>query len=1157
MPLHLECKWEGKGSAFSVLTSRCSEMISGLPALHHVASGEAPFLMTSLRHFLVLIWFRCSAVLVLKLAVADEVRGATAGRFRSCRRSASDLFPKEEEQPPELPEMTPLRWRSSRSQNAQAQNSGEQWTPSRADSGSSSMGRDIGSPAEQTASQPAIASELPSVQSRRSPPEAMPLPGIPVKNEDVSSNGDFTVRKDAVTPEPRVRGHSRSLSTGTNPKSFVEIPPASKGEPTEEIVEFQPVDLDQKYRQKELLKHITAAKIQNREESLLNNASLPIQEVRKAPTADEPAAMTIDFLRARLLAERQASKATKQQMAQVTKKIADLEARLAAEVELRLAEVELRKKAEVALQEALVKLNQKSVPGEEAIKDASASSASKPRNVEKGIIKANDGISEEPRSSTARESLDKTVVREDSSDTNVVNDTGTTAQAPSVVGPRSDNGSTSSQTSDSASSSGTDCSSPSRSEKREETKASAEERLRALWSQLGQEMTALAGVKGDDDKLELMGWMEKVPKVLQNKLPESVKTPVRTKLGVILPQTSLNIVEKPVGSKVEEGSANVQNMTVLVEQEEPHGNASNQAQRTAVKEEDDLPALVTPEGDVVLENGAKGGVVHSQTGTMPAVVTEGRTNGPFSPSLPKSKSFDASRQAETQNPRCKSFDSSFQPRPKTKSFDLSPDVTAGDPSQRATVNGRIETLDDQPANSGVTDELIHDEDAEELPNGIYLHHSKDDDSSLRRSSSSHMFGRTPDRRPSSRGFHSPGSRSERGSSRERFPSAGGTPDLVGEMDWSVREMKDRASRDIYYPPVVSSNGARPDGGHYTSRVERASDEPLYRTGPGPRWDPQMADPSWVQRHEGRISDPNHSHSSSEDGSGIPHPSERDMRGTYSYPEREHLDHDMHYRTAYRQRAEYGARGNYYRSMPPWQDFDTPGIIRSRSVGSQRPYPHPSPFTAGDPYLAQNMDAAGYSNYHGRSETFYEPPAAPNRADYYQHYGMPGPRPSSMNGYAVPPEKQQPVNGRYTTWEGGSLQQERSMPVAPAEDGPGEAGEVLKALRIAKQQIKSSAGEQQAYMTAQYTVSSEHRYGGGQVSKTSYTVEAPVGYAPRVTKAIHEGWLLEGKPKRLGMDGGTPQITDMNATPGPIANSNEESSYVEKLNVGRGIQFFFS
>jgi hypothetical protein len=42
----------------------------------------------------------------------------------------------------------------------------------------------------------------------------------------------------------------------------------------EEVV-FKPVDLDQKYREKELIKHVTAAKIQNREEALLNNPGSP------------------------------------------------------------------------------------------------------------------------------------------------------------------------------------------------------------------------------------------------------------------------------------------------------------------------------------------------------------------------------------------------------------------------------------------------------------------------------------------------------------------------------------------------------------------------------------------------------------------------------------------------------------------------------------------------------------------------------------------------------------------------------------------------------------------------------------------------------------------------------------------------------------------
>ncbi|KAL2622904.1 hypothetical protein R1flu_003109 [Riccia fluitans] len=1097
---------------------------------------------------------------------AASLMAKQTGRFKSCRRSASDLFLKEEDQPPELPEMTPLRWKSSSSKSlsTQAQNSGEQ-----SDAGQSSLGRSTASSAEQTASQAAPTSDLSSVPTGRSLPEALPLPGIPVKNDDISPKDQDTVRTETVTPEAP-KAHSLPIN-GTKTEGPVETSPAFKEEPPEEIIQFQPVDLDQKYRQKELMKHITAAKIQNREESLLNNPSLPIQEARKAPAGDEPAAMTIDFLRARLLAERQASKATKQQMTQLTKKVADLEARLAAEVELRLAEVELRKKAEVALQEALVKLNQKLVHGE-VVKDTSAPSSTKSESVENGTTKVDDETTAEPKPDIDTESSNKTVLREEKGDLTPANDSAATARAPLAVSSGSESGSKSSRTSDSESMTETDSDSPNQSKKRVETRTAIEERLRSMWSQLGQEMAALAEVKGDDDKQELMGWMKQVPKVLQSNQLDSGKSFAGKKLGVILPEASLNIVKKPVEANLEEGPKHATNVTILVEQDDAHETANHQAQQTTAKEEDELPALVTPKGDVILENGAK---IHDDKPgiTPPVVITEEQANGQHPSSVSKSKSVNGSSQAETHISKSKSFDSSVKPRSRTKSFDLSSDSTAGNPSRRASFSGRIEIIDDQPANKGVTDELIDDEDAEELPNGIYLHHSKDDDTSYQRSTGN-LYGRTADRFPGTRGFvspgsrsdrgrqsngyNSPGSRSDRGSSRERFPSAGGPADGVGEMDWSFREVKDRASRDIYYTPVMSTKIARGDAGLYMhSRTERPSDEALYRGGPGSRWDPQVADPSWVQKHEERrTSDPNQSHSSSEDGSGIPHASDRDIRGTYSYPDRDLLDHDMQYRNTFRQRGEFGPRGDYYRSMPPWQDFDNPGMMRSRSVGAQRPYGYPPPFSVDEPYMAQNIDAAGYSNYHNRSEMFYAPPAAMNRADYHPHYGMPGSRSASMNGYSVPPD-QLPVNRGYPTWEAGPLQQERSAAVVPTEDGPGEAGEVLKALRIAKQQIKSSTGEQQAYMTAQYTVSSEHRYGGGQVSKTSYTVEAPVGYAPRVTKTIHEGWLLEGKPKRLGVDGSTPQITDMNTAAGPLAVTNEESSYVEKLNVGRGIQFFFS
>lgn len=73
-----------------------------------------------------------------------------------------------------------------------------------------------------------------------------------------------------------------------------------------------------------------------------------------------------------------------------------------------------------------------------------------------------------------------------------------------------------------------------------------------MWRQIGQEMAAL----GDEDSVrqELMGWMGQVPKVLQAKQSESSKSVAGAKLGVILPDSSLNGVKNPTEAVLEDGS---------------------------------------------------------------------------------------------------------------------------------------------------------------------------------------------------------------------------------------------------------------------------------------------------------------------------------------------------------------------------------------------------------------------------------------------------------------------------------------------------------------------------------------------------------------------------------------------------------------------------
>lgn len=70
---------------------------------------------------------------------------------------------------------------------------------------------------------------------------------------------------------------------------------------------------------------------------------------RKPHTGDESPVITVDFLRARLLAERASSKAAKDRIELLTKKVLDLERKLD-------QEIQLKKKAEEAAQEALLEI---------------------------------------------------------------------------------------------------------------------------------------------------------------------------------------------------------------------------------------------------------------------------------------------------------------------------------------------------------------------------------------------------------------------------------------------------------------------------------------------------------------------------------------------------------------------------------------------------------------------------------------------------------------------------------------------------------------------------------------------------------------------------------------------------------------------------------
>lgn len=91
----------------------------------------------------------------------------------------------------------------------------------------------------------------------------------PVKGQEEPVKGQEEQVKAPETQDvPSANG-----AKGAAPKPDMPVVPVNE-DLLEEVV-FQPVDLDQKYREKELVRHVTAAKIQNREEALLNNPGSP------------------------------------------------------------------------------------------------------------------------------------------------------------------------------------------------------------------------------------------------------------------------------------------------------------------------------------------------------------------------------------------------------------------------------------------------------------------------------------------------------------------------------------------------------------------------------------------------------------------------------------------------------------------------------------------------------------------------------------------------------------------------------------------------------------------------------------------------------------------------------------------------------------------
>lgn len=241
----------------------------------------------------------------------------------------------------------------------------------------------------------------------------------------------------------------------------------------------------------------------------------PSGQDMKASPGDDVMTMTIDFLRARLLAERSASKAAKQRIQELGTKVMELEEKLE-------QVIEDKKKAEKCAEEALLKLltgNFSQVADCTARAAQSIASLSPPEglHVASGLASGGEEIKEElqrvessvgdfSRTNSIGSSLESKdsgdsrrkspqVRSEDRSDVDGNGDVWVTPKHMFV--------------------------SEGESPKKLDNRAAIENRLRKMWCQLSADMSTLAKDSNKEEfaQEQLMNWMDQVPAVLQDRSP--------------------------------------------------------------------------------------------------------------------------------------------------------------------------------------------------------------------------------------------------------------------------------------------------------------------------------------------------------------------------------------------------------------------------------------------------------------------------------------------------------------------------------------------------------------------------------------------------------------------------------------------------------------
>ncbi|XP_024383205.1 uncharacterized protein [Physcomitrium patens] len=263
-----------------------------------------------------------------------------------------------------------------------------------------------------------------------------------------------------------------------------------------------------------------------------SNADVPGTD-RKTPTGEETSVITIDFLRARLLAERASSKAAKEQIQQLTKRVLELESKLD-------QEIGFRKKAEEIAQEALLKLqppekDKPSTLSEE--KEAEPHDKEFANSVEEKGQVSEDHLNDERTKATdntnSSDILSPNLTVKEGNEVKICEDIISNMSEQEDGGIQTQNVSEKFETQEAkedtlcavpgVTSASGDIVCPANSEiKRQENRFEVKERLRSMWDQLTKEMAALAEDNTEKDfvQLEILNWMGQVPSVLQDVVPK-------------------------------------------------------------------------------------------------------------------------------------------------------------------------------------------------------------------------------------------------------------------------------------------------------------------------------------------------------------------------------------------------------------------------------------------------------------------------------------------------------------------------------------------------------------------------------------------------------------------------------------------------------------